>query len=71
MMNVMVLGGYGNFGARISRALSDDDRIQLLVAGRDAQQAKAFAAALSTAPGVYRRYAADETLLYVGKAASL
>jgi saccharopine dehydrogenase-like NADP-dependent oxidoreductase len=46
MMNVMVLGGYGNFGARISRALSDDDRIQLLVAGRDAQQAEAFAAAL-------------------------
>jgi len=46
MMNVMVLGGYGNFGARISRALSDDDRIQLLVAGRDAQQAAAFAAAL-------------------------
>jgi saccharopine dehydrogenase-like NADP-dependent oxidoreductase len=46
MMNVMVLGGYGNFGARISRALGDDDRIQLLVAGRNAQQAAAFAAAL-------------------------
>ena len=29
---------------------------------------KAFAAALSTAPGVYRMYAADDTLLYVGKA---
>lgn len=32
---------------------------------------KAFAAALSTAPGVYRMYAADETLLYVGKAGAL
>jgi len=32
---------------------------------------KAFAAALSTAPGVYRMYAADDTLLYVGKARAL
>ena len=32
---------------------------------------KAFAASLSTAPGVYRMYAADETLLYVGKAGAL
>lgn len=56
MMNVMVLGGYGNFGARISRALSGDDRIQLLVAGRDAQQAAAFAAAL---PGHAKGVAVD------------
>ena len=32
---------------------------------------KAFAASLSTAPGVYRMYAADDTLLYVGKAGAL
>ncbi|MDG2524368.1 excinuclease ABC subunit UvrC [Stenotrophomonas sp. HITSZ_GD] len=32
---------------------------------------KAFAAQLSTAPGVYRMYAADDTLLYVGKAGAL
>lgn len=32
---------------------------------------KAFAASLSTAPGVYRMYAADDTLLYVGKALAL
>jgi saccharopine dehydrogenase-like NADP-dependent oxidoreductase len=51
-MKVMVLGGYGNFGARISRALAGDARIQLLVAGRDGQQAKAFAAALPGAQGV-------------------
>ncbi|WP_411832074.1 excinuclease ABC subunit UvrC [Pseudoxanthomonas mexicana] len=32
---------------------------------------KAFAAGLSTAPGVYRMYAADDSLLYVGKAGAL
>lgn len=32
---------------------------------------KAFAASLSTAPGVYRMYAADGGLLYVGKAGAL
>ncbi|MCC8471778.1 excinuclease ABC subunit UvrC [Xanthomonas phaseoli] len=32
---------------------------------------KAFAAQLSTAPGVYRMYAGDDTLLYVGKAGAL
>ncbi|KRA42936.1 excinuclease ABC subunit UvrC [Pseudoxanthomonas sp. Root630] len=32
---------------------------------------KVFAAGLSTAPGVYRMYAADDALLYVGKAGAL
>ncbi|MEP6907053.1 MAG: excinuclease ABC subunit UvrC [Pseudoxanthomonas sp.] len=32
---------------------------------------KQYAAALSTAPGVYRMYAADDSLLYVGKAGAL
>jgi len=33
-MRVVVLGGTGNFGARIVRALSADPRIELLIAGR-------------------------------------
>lgn len=56
MMKVMVLGGYGNFGARISRALGGDNRIQLLVAGRDGQRAEAFAAAM---PGRAQGVAVD------------
>ena len=51
-MKVMVLGGYGNFGARISRALAGDARIQLLVAGRDGLRAAAFAAPWPGARGV-------------------
>lgn len=37
----------------------------------EAFDGKAFAAGLSTAPGVYRMYGADDTLLYVGKARAL
>ena len=39
------------------------------VAGRF--DGKEYAAGLSTAPGVYRMYAADDSLLYVGKAGAL
>lgn len=51
-MRVMVLGGYGNFGARICRALAGDDRIELLVGGRDGARAAALAATLPGARGV-------------------
>jgi Saccharopine dehydrogenase NADP binding domain len=33
-MRVVVLGGFGNFGARICNALADDGRIELVAAGR-------------------------------------
>src|SRR5262245_1753265 len=33
-MRVVVIGGYGNFGARICRALSADPGIELVAAGR-------------------------------------
>lgn len=42
-MKTLVLGGYGNFGARICRALAGDPLIQLLVGGRDLQRATALA----------------------------
>jgi saccharopine dehydrogenase-like NADP-dependent oxidoreductase len=45
-LKTLVLGGYGNFGARICRALKDDPAIQLMVAGRDAKRAEALAARL-------------------------
>ena len=48
----MVLGGYGNFGARISRALAGDPDIELLVAGRDAAKAAAFTHGLARTRGV-------------------
>jgi len=40
---VLVLGGYGNFGAYICRTLAGDGNIRLLIAGRDAGKAKRFA----------------------------
>lgn len=46
-MRTLVLGGYGNFGARIVRALAGDSGIELLVAGRDAGRANAMAASVS------------------------
>jgi saccharopine dehydrogenase-like NADP-dependent oxidoreductase len=45
-VKTLVLGGYGNFGARISRALAPQFTSDLLVGGRDARQAASFAQAL-------------------------
>lgn len=42
-MKTLVLGGYGNFGARICRALARDSTIKLLIGGRDLQRAQALA----------------------------
>jgi hypothetical protein len=46
---VLVLGGYGNFGGYVCRALAGDERIQLIVAGRSKAKAEAFAAGLAAA----------------------
>ncbi|MBK9234761.1 MAG: saccharopine dehydrogenase NADP-binding domain-containing protein [Rhodoferax sp.] len=45
-MRTLILGGYGNFGQRIARALAGEINIELLIAGRDAQRAQALAAQL-------------------------
>lgn len=45
-MRVLIIGGYGNFGSYIGRALSSDHNIQLLIGGRSQVKADAFAAEL-------------------------
>lgn len=40
---VLVIGGYGNFGGYISRSLGGEPGIALIVGGRSAQKAMAFA----------------------------
>lgn len=46
MQTVLVLGGYGFFGARICAALAQDEGIRLLVGGRDGNKALALASSL-------------------------
>ena len=48
-MKILVLGGYGNFGARICRALAADADIELMIGGRDLQRATGFAQPLGNA----------------------
>lgn len=47
-MKTLVLGGYGNFGARICRALAGDTAVELMVGGRDGSRARALADALGS-----------------------
>lgn len=48
-MKILVLGGYGNFGARICRALVSDAGIELMIGGRDLQRATVFSQSLGGA----------------------
>jgi saccharopine dehydrogenase-like NADP-dependent oxidoreductase len=43
MHTILVLGGYGFFGARICQALAKDKNVYLLIGGRSASQAQAMA----------------------------
>lgn len=43
---VLILGGYGTFGARIARMLSDEPDVQLIIAGRDKFRAELCASRL-------------------------
>lgn len=45
-MRVLLLGGYGNFGALIARELARDATVELTIAGRNAAAAKIFAQTL-------------------------
>jgi hypothetical protein len=42
-LKTLVLGGYGNFGTRICRALAGDPSIQVLIGGRDLSHAQSLA----------------------------
>ena len=50
MKRVLLIGGYGGFGARLARRLSDS-QTHILIAGRNAEKARAFAASLPNASG--------------------
>lgn len=47
---VLILGGYGFFGTRISRALAANKSIRLIIGGRDANQARQLAQQLGLGP---------------------
>ncbi|HEY7640363.1 MAG TPA: saccharopine dehydrogenase NADP-binding domain-containing protein [Steroidobacteraceae bacterium] len=57
----VVLGGYGNFGRRIVTALASDREHRVIVAGRDAQQARVLADAIGSPvePAVLDAHAVD------------
>lgn len=48
-LRVLLIGGYGNFGSYIARALAPDPGIELIVAGRNADKARNFAQSLDAA----------------------
>lgn len=43
---ILILGGYGHFGARITRALAGSREARIVIAGRDLERARALAAEL-------------------------
>ncbi len=60
-MKTVVLGGYGNFGARICRALANSPDIDLIIAGRDASRAANLVAELGgRAKSMYLDLAQDD-----------
>lgn len=56
MARVLILGGYGTFGGRLARLLTQDSRAEIIVAGRSAARAQAFC---KTVAGSLRGVALD------------
>ncbi|OSZ76541.1 saccharopine dehydrogenase family protein [Hydrogenophaga sp. IBVHS1] len=61
-LKTLVLGGYGNFGARIARALVNEPGIDVVVGGRDLLRAAVFAAGLGGGAQALRVDAASPSL---------
>lgn len=51
-MKILILGGYGVFGGRLARLLSDLHGLELLICGRNLSAAQAFCESYSGAPTV-------------------
>ncbi|HYE42206.1 MAG TPA: saccharopine dehydrogenase NADP-binding domain-containing protein, partial [Caulobacteraceae bacterium] len=51
-MKVLIVGGYGTFGARLARLLAHDARLTLAIAGRSLAKAEAFCAGLDAQAGL-------------------
>lgn len=49
LTRVLIVGGYGNFGQYIAKALSLNPKIKLIIGGRNIDKAKAFSKQLSSA----------------------
>lgn len=49
MIRVLILGGYGNFGGYVARALAGDPNVELVIAGRSVASAEQFARDLNAA----------------------
>jgi saccharopine dehydrogenase-like NADP-dependent oxidoreductase len=58
---IVILGGYGNFGARVARALASEPDIHLVVAGRDSGSAASFISALGRTEAECEASALDHT----------
>ncbi len=57
-LRVLIVGGYGTFGGRLVDLLLDDPRLTLIIAGRNAEAARAFCERFSAAtlvPAVFDR----------------
>jgi saccharopine dehydrogenase-like NADP-dependent oxidoreductase len=58
-LRILIVGGYGIFGGRIVELLKDEPQLELIVAGRSPERAKAFCAKQTTAarlvPAVFDR----------------
>ncbi len=49
---VLIIGAYGNFGGRITRALAADKNIKVLIAGRSEEKCAALARELQSSPNL-------------------